>query len=61
MPLGRRCDRTHRELPRRGWRDRARHPQSHNRITRPTVPTGVPATAVTQAGDMTDEDLVRAE
>jgi len=33
----------------------------HHRITGAAMPTGVPATAVAEAGDMPDEDRIRAE
>jgi hypothetical protein len=32
-----------------------------NGVARAAMPTGVPATAVAKAGDVSDEDLVRAE
>jgi hypothetical protein len=32
----------------------------HHRITRSAVPAGVSAAAVSEAGDMPDENLVRA-
>ena len=38
----------------------ARRPVGHG-IAGSTVPTGMPAAAVSEAGDVADEDLVRAE
>ena len=33
----------------------------HHGITRSAVPAGMPAAAVAEAGDVSDEDLIRAE